>query len=115
MTISPQPKPMPQLLTKRKAKADLATIDREQRVICKARSGGQCEVIVSGVRCDRRAAENHHLIAGIGRRNTGRSLLAAHRLEVCQRCHEEITGHVLQPTDWTTREYAATVTYQRVL
>jgi hypothetical protein len=67
------------------------------------------------VRCQRRASENHHLIGGIGRRNKGRSILAEHRLDVCQRCHEEITGRVLVPcVEQKDAEWAATVRYERV-
>ena len=65
-------------------------------------------------RCSRRAAENHHLIGGSGRRNKNRSILAAHRLDACARCHKEITHKVLLPLGETAiREAAATVTYER--
>jgi hypothetical protein len=118
------PKPRPNLLDKRQAKADAARVDREQRAICWARSGGYCEVLVASglhpwvgrgfTRCHHRATENHHLIGGIGRRNVGRSRLAEHRLHVCAYCHEEITAHVLVPcVDEAQRERAATVRYER--
>lgn len=113
------PKPSPKLLDKRQQAADLARIDREQRAICRVRSGGHCEVLVvlpwgPVTRCDRRATENHHLLGGIGRRNKGRSLLAAHRLDVCQPCHEEITGHVLVPcVEQQDAERADSVRYER--
>jgi len=118
------PKPAPRLLDKRKAKADVAAMDKKQRAVCKARSGGYCEVlVVSGLhpwagrgftRCHHRATENHHLIGGIGRRNKGRSILAEHRLDVCGYCHEEITGKVLVPcVEESKREQAATVRYER--
>jgi len=114
----PQPKPIPKLLDKRKSQADLRKLDREQRAICQARSGGRCEVRVlvpyRDSRCIHRATENHHLIGGMGRRNVGRSRLAEHRLHVCAYCHAEITAHVLVPcVDEAQREQAATVRYER--
>lgn len=113
MTFSPQPKARPKLLDRRQAKADLAKVDREQRAICKARSGGRCEVVTASGRCIHRAVHNHHLKSGIGIRNRGASVLAQHRLEVCDFCHEEIHGKVLCPTDWQTREFAALVRFER--
>ena len=97
----------------------LALLDRAERLECKRRSGGQCEVRELGPtliirRCARRASQNHHLIGGTGRRNKGRSILAEHRLETCDRCHAEITNHVLIPVDGTRKEDAATVRYERV-
>ena len=108
------PKPRPRLLEQREAKATVTTTDRKERATCHRRSGGRCEVIVGRTRCPRRVAENHHLIGGIGRRNRGRSILAAHRLDTCATCHSELTGNVLVPVDGTQREAAATVRYQRV-
>lgn len=114
------PKPRPKLLDKRQAKADVDRIDRQERVRVRARSGGRCEVrcydwgAQQFLPCSRRAAENHHLISGIGRRNRGRSILAAHRLDVCKQCHEEITGKVLVPcVEQAKAECAATVRYER--
>jgi hypothetical protein len=116
MLPNAQPKARPRLLDKRQAKADAARVDREQRAICQARSGGRCEVRGAGrfSRCIHRATENHHLIFGIGRKNVGRSRMAEHRLHVCAYCHEEITAHVLVPcVDEAQRELAATVRYER--
>ena len=123
--LHPQPRPRPHLLTKYDRQAQRDKIDREERAKCKARSGGRCEVrsgfVQPGqpaaaitIRCQQRAVENHHLIGGIGRRNAGRSILAAHRLDVCKVCHAEITNHVLMPVDGTQKEDAATVRYARV-
>lgn len=132
MTPLPLAKPRPKLLDKREQRAALAATDRIERASCRKRSGGRCEVMeyvgpagwratvafVLGVnfrRCPRRASENHHLIGGIGRKNKGRSILAAHRLDVCDRCHEEITGHVLRAVGTPVeREAADTVRYERV-
>ena len=113
------PKPRPRLLDKRERAADLDAIDREQRAICRVRSGGKCEVLVvlpwgPVTRCGRRATENHHLKFGIGRRNRGVSILAAHRIDVCQPCHEEITGKVLVPcVPKDEAERADSVRYER--
>jgi hypothetical protein len=64
--------------------------------------------------CQRVASENHHLKYGSGRRNVGTSALARHRLQVCQSCHREITGHVLVPcVEEALAECAATVRYER--
>jgi hypothetical protein len=121
MLPNAQPKARPKLLDKRDAQRDIAKLDREQRAICKARSGGRCEVVVAyefplsvfvDLRCIHRATENHHLLGGIGRRNRGRSIKAEHRLEVCSWCHAEITGHVLVPIG-TGREEAQTVRFER--
>jgi hypothetical protein len=122
--FSPVEKPTPRKLVKDTAKATVRTTDRAERKRCHARSQGRCEVRehfragagawVSVFRCIRRASENHHLIGGRGRRNKGPSILAAHRLDVCQRCHADITGKVLVPVDGTKKEDAATVRYSRV-
>lgn len=138
-----QPKPRPALLTKRDQALKLATQDRIERSKCRARSGGRCEVLTfsswtplgstmtgrSGDvleiwrtagqarvqrRCPRRSSQNHHLIGGTGRRNKGESILAAHRLDVCDKCHQEITNHVLVPIDGTHKEDAVTVRYERI-
>jgi hypothetical protein len=126
MLPNAQPKSRPRLLDKRQAKADAARADREQRAICRTRSGGRCEVMEVGVmsingtrlkspvRCTSRAFENHHLIGGLGRRNVGRSRLAEHRLDTCRECHQEITAHVLVPcVEEAQRELAATVRFER--
>lgn len=112
------PKPRPKLLERREKQADLRRRDKAERVRCKVRSGGWCEVIVCEpkgpvVRCARPATENHHLIGGSGKRNKGKSLFAEHRLHVCARCHSEINGKVLVPVDGTEAEDAATVRYER--
>jgi hypothetical protein len=112
-------KPRPRLLDKRKQESERDRIDREERAKCHVRSGGWCEVYeqVPGrrvwLRCGRRVAENHHLIGG-RMRNRGKSILMAHRLDTCSRCHEDITGNVLKPVDAIKRYEAATVRYERV-
>lgn len=117
-------KPRPRLLEKRKAKAETDAEDRRQRKLCRLRSGGRCEVItvtfrpensaIYPTRCARRASQNHHLKGGIGRRNKGASISHLHRIDVCDRCHSEITNHVLKPVNKTLAEDAATVRYERV-
>ena len=125
--MTPCPKPRPALLDKRDRASATAATDRAERVKCRVRSGGRCEVVTERIRnldiayamylevrrCPRRASANHHLKGGIGRRNRGDSILAEHRIEVCSICHSEITGHVLQPVG-PGREDAATVRFERV-
>lgn len=125
MTHTTNQKPRPKLLDKRQVKADVAKVDREENAKVRQRSGGQCEVLEVHYRsleerddffrrCARRASHIHHLISGIGRRNVGRSILAAHKLHVCDLGHSEIHGHVLKPVNATEREDASTVKYERV-
>jgi hypothetical protein len=118
------PKPRPRLLEKRAQRADLMATDRAERQKCRLRSGGQCEVIIATfrpeqsvimfMRCRRSASHNHHLLGGRGQRNIGRSIFSTYRLDVCPRCHREITNHVLMPIrdDYATE--AATVRYERL-
>ena len=113
------PKPRPRLLEKRAAKAAIEQMDMDENRKVKQRSGGRCEVQVIGKaiiwRCPLRASHVHHLMGGIGRRNVGRSITAECKLHVCERCHEELHGHVLKPTNYYEREDAASVRYERVL
>lgn len=122
--LVPQPKKRPALLDKRDDAAELRQEDKKQRAVCRMRSGGQCEVrtvyYMDGRptklmgRCVRRVSHNHHLLSGIGRRNKGRSLLAAHRLDVCDECHRDIHGHVLVPcVPQAQAERADSVRYER--
>lgn len=122
-------KPLPKRLEKRAQKAATAKLDREQNVLVKARSGGQCEVrtvdygtpadkvspnrVALVERCRRRAVHVHHLISGIGRRNVGASIQAACKLHVCEICHGDIHGHVLKPENELQRYHAVTVRYER--
>jgi len=127
-------KPRPRLLEKRDKQAATNALDRAENAKVKQRSGGQCEVRemfrvdrweserVTGEptwrylphRCALRASHVHHLISGIGRRNVGRSITAECKLHVCDRCHEEIHGHVLKPVNDYEKEAAATVRYERI-
>jgi hypothetical protein len=114
-------KPRPKLLERREARAKVNAEDRAENAKVKQRSYGRCEVKEVGAwgglpvrRCSLRASQVHHLISGIGRRNVGKSIKAEHKLHVCDRCHEEIHGHVLKPVNDYERESAATVRYERV-
>lgn len=117
------PKPRPRVLEKRKAKADLKAEDDRQRKRCHARSGGRCEVnevipqpwesTIVTKRCKGKAVHNHHLIGGVGRRNVGPSILAEHRIDTCQKCHQDIEAEILVPADRDKEQDAATVTYER--
>lgn len=77
--------------------------DEKENVKVKARSGGRCEIKSFPrstrriTRCERRAAPGvHHMIGGIGRRARGPSLLAKHKQDVCNECHQLITSHRLR-------------------
>jgi len=113
-------KPRPKLLEKRDKKAATDALDRAENARVRQRSGGQCEMLTTNDpvfrnrRCPLRASHIHHLISGIGRRNVGKSIEAAHKLHVCDRCHEEIHGHVLKPVNDYEKDAAATVRYERV-
>lgn len=116
-------KPRPRILEKREQKAKLKTEDDRQREICHARSGLRCEVqeviprpehsLFFLKRCKGRVVHNHHLIGGNGRRNVGKSILAEHRMDTCQKCHQDIEGGILVPADQDYAEIAAKVTYCR--
>lgn len=124
-------KPRPRLLEKRERRAKINATNSEENAKVYARSGGQCEVVtvrafvhvgkdgperpcLTTTRCRLRASHVHHLISGIGRRNVGKSIEAAHKLHMCEKCHSEIHGHVLKPVNATEREVAATVRWERV-
>ena len=110
--FSPVPKGDPRIVAKQAREALVETQDKKERAKCRKRSHGRCEVIVTG-RCLRPARENHHLIGGSGRRNKGKSILAEHRLDVCEKCHHAITNRLLVPVDGTKKEHADTVRYAR--
>ena len=120
------PKPRPRLLEKRERKALLASQDRSERKICRLRSSGRCEVIlvthkpeasaIEQKRCKRTATTNHHLLGGVGRRNIGASILAAHRLDMCGECHNAIDiAAIYEPYVFDEAYDAATVRYIKVL
>lgn len=113
----------PHILTKREEKAKLKAEDDRQRELCHVRSGWRCEVqevipkpeasLIVTKRCKGKVVHNHHLIGGNGKRNVGDSIFAEHRLDVCQKCHQDIEGEILVPADRDKAEAAATVTYER--
>ena len=115
------PKPKPRILEKRDQAADLVKLERAEDAKVRARSCGRCEMRESIVRfvfrCERHASSIHHLRSGSGRRRVGISVLAEHKLHVCdgpRGCHPLITGHVLVPLgSYVVRECANTVIYQR--
>jgi|SRR3990167_736806 len=80
---------------RRQKKRSLDEIDREESRDVVSRSGGRCEVVIVGDgRCRRRALSVHHMIGGSGTRARGLSVLAAHKLHVCDGpggCHALIT------------------------
>ncbi len=113
-------KPRPHALVRAdKQRARKAKDEAENRKV-RQRSGGQCERVEEinpaiWRRCARRASQVHHLIGGIGRRNIAEgSVLAAHKLRVCDLCHGDITQHILVPAPGCNRERASYVRYMRV-
>jgi hypothetical protein len=117
--MSAIPKPRPKLLDKREASARKLALEIAENKRVKARSQGFCEAVIldrggGQRRCHRRAGHVHHLVSGIGRRNVGVSILAEHKLHVCDQHHEEIHGHVLKPVNEQERYDAATVRYERI-
>mgnify|MGYP001609687767 CR=1 FL=1 len=117
MTFAPQPKPRPKALEKADRVKATAKTDSSENATVRRRSRGRCEVrqVITGCgpfQCAHTATEIHHLLGGRGRRNIGRSLLAAHKLHVCRACHGDITRHVLQASG-ADRDRAASVVYIR--
>jgi len=98
------PKSRPRKLDQQARKNLIVSTDKAEDKLVKARSKGQCEVQVFvrfegdkaiSRRCALRASQIHHQLGGWGRRARGRSALADHKQHVCDRCHSDITGHVL--------------------
>src|SRR5688572_24538866 len=97
------PKPRPKKLERDERRAGHKTLEQTEDAKARKRAGGRCEcrVLVEGfnaahTRCYRRDVHTHHLIGGIGRRGRGKSALAINKLRVCEKCHRDITGHVLK-------------------
>ena len=115
------PKGRASALVKGDAKRAQDTTDKKENAKAKKRANGQCEVVFRSLRdsgnpwgllrCPHVDQETHHLIGGIGRRNKGKSILAAYKLRVCSRCHSDITKNTLRPT--TAEHDASTVRYWR--
>jgi len=113
----------PFVVEKREKKSAVDAKDRAEREKCHIRSAGRCEVqevipkpeqsLIVTKRCKRKVVHNHHLISGSGKRNVGPSILAEHRLDTCQRCHQDIEAGLLVPADRDKAQDAATVTYER--
>lgn len=99
------PKSRPRKLDQQARKNLIVSTDKAENALVKYRSGGQCEVrvfvrfdgdkVVSR-RCALRASQIHHQLGGWGRRARGRSALAEHKQHACEKCHSDITGHVLR-------------------
>jgi hypothetical protein len=108
---------------KAEKQADIAKQDKAESAKAKKRAKGQCEAWENTpnpwnptrsftlVRCKRKDTQTHHLISGIGRRNKGKSILAEHKLRVCDQCHADLHAKILQPT--TATDEAASVRYRR--
>jgi hypothetical protein len=115
----------PRILEKRETKSALTAKDNAERKKCHLRSGMRCEVkevtpkpeqsLIVTKRCKGKAVHNHHLKGGVGRRNVGDSILAAHRIDTCQKCHQDIEAEILVPANRDHAEDALKVTYKRRL
>ena len=68
-------------------------IDRVGSRLARVRSTGRCEIIIDGVRCQRKAIHVHHMLKGRGQRGRGISALAKHKQHACFRCHDLIERH----------------------
>lgn len=107
------PKLRPRALDQQDRKDTIVTTDAAESRAVKQRSGGQCEIIVAGHRCHRRAFHVHHMLSGWGRRARGRSALAEHKQHACSDCHTHITAHVLRLKHVTGELPRWTDTYER--
>ncbi len=115
----------PRILTKREQKAELTAQDTAERKKCHVRSGKRCECIeviskpeasaIVRKRCKGKAVHNHHLISGVGKRNVGISILSEHRIDLCQKCHQDVEGGILRPEKEDDCFDAKTVAYVRRL
>jgi hypothetical protein len=104
------PKTRPKALDKADKDKAIEAQDRKENAKARKRAKGRCEV-VEHIRCVLKDTQTHHLISGIGRRNKGKSILAEHKLRVCDQCHADMHAKILQPT--TASDEAASVRYRR--
>jgi hypothetical protein len=108
----------PKALDVAEKRTQRAATDKAENAKARKRAKGRCEVRFesvlgpAGCRCISKDTETHHLLGGIGRRNTAKSILAQYKLRVCAECHREITQHILQPT--TASHDALSVRYRRM-
>ena len=102
------PKGKPKAIVKDERDRTRKTFDDKESDKVKVRSGGRCEVVVDGRRCNRRASEVHHLLGGHGVRGRGESAKADRKQHACGACHSAITSHRIQRLGpampkWTVR------------
>lgn len=84
--LTPQPRPKPRLLAKRKAKATSAKDWRETRVVVLNRDGHRCRA------CGQKhGLDVHHVVM----RSLGGSDDAGNLIALCRDCHQSVHGHVL--------------------
>lgn len=90
-------KSRPRALDKQDRQKLVVSTDKAEDKQVKARSKNQCEVFIVGPgRCQKKAAEIHHMLGGWGRRARGRSALAEHKQHCCSDHHKQITSHILR-------------------
>lgn len=88
-------------------KASRKKRDEDESKKVRKRSTGQCEVLVKGKRCKRRALEVHHHEGGNGRRGRGSSALAKNKTHMCTEHHRLFNGkRLLHVRGNTYREVA---------
>ena len=95
------PKPAPQMIERQARRACRQARERRENVAVRTRSGGRCEVVLSGTRCRKPGREVHHLLGGHGRRGRGVSALASHKVHTCVEHHRLISLRWIDVT-WTT-------------
>lgn len=86
----------PRKIAKARRRQQLESADERENKKVRARSTGQCEVILYGRRCQHRAGQIHHHFGGSGVRGRGQSALATNKSYVCFACHSLITWNVLR-------------------
>ena len=93
--LLPFGKGTPLAAQKAKRLRERQTIDERENEKVKARSGGRCEIVTDGRRCNRRGCQVHHMVGG-GLRAKGDSAKAAKKQHACEPCHSAITSHRIQ-------------------
>lgn len=97
------PKPVPPFVERQHRRACQQARERAENMKVRARSGGQCEVVLGEVRCRKAGRDVHHLLGGHGRRGRGDSALATHKVHTCVD-HHRLMGLQWIEVTWTTPE-----------
>ena len=93
---------LPRYLEQRARKAARDRLDRQESDKARRRSGGRCEVVLRGERCQKRGGlQVHHMLRGVGKRAVGDSLLAEFKVHACADHHRDLDLYRILPS-WTT-------------